>query len=341
MESFLSKRPDLESFIAQAAHVFSTENLPLQQVDANSAFRNLQKTYNQYIKSWWEITSLETYIQQKIAYRGLRINLNPNSHTDNTEFIQGWQQILTESSLKLLDYLLVWERKHFQIINAQLEKEINEIQVFRPTTDFINFEARLQQQVESFQAEIRERKHRKFVRDKRDFDTNQVYNVKIRKSQQNYQTYNDRTYTDCSETDQSGTDESTGGTTGGYRRRNNKSRRSQYYNRPQYRQSYTNIQRNTSWQKNKPQEAPQCVRPSSDYYTLPPALSSVSHIIPMVPSPITNLAPPVSSSSTQLTNLAPLVSSLPTQATNSTAAVGFLGPPGIQLRDRERWGYHK
>lgn len=262
-------------------------------------------------------------------YRGLRINLTPNNHTDNAEFMQGWQQILTESSLKLLDFLLVWERKHFQIINAQLEKEINEIQTFRTNSDFANFETRLQQQVESFQVEIRERKRKKFVRDKRDFKTDQVYNIKSRKNQQKFKTYADRQYTDHSETDYSGTDESTSGITNDTRRRNYKYRRPQYQNRSQYRQYNTNIQRNpqNNWQKNKQQETQKCTNSASDYYTLPPALSSVSQIIPMIPNPVINMAP--SFSGPQM------------QATNPTTQVGFLGPPGIQLRDREKWGYQR
>lgn len=81
-----------------------------------------------------------------------------------------------------------------------------------------------------------------------------------------------------------------------------------------------------TWQKDKSQEAQKYIKPVSDVYSLPPALS-VSQIIPWIPSPVTSVAAPVSN--------------LQQQATTSTTTMDFLGPLGIQLRDQERWGYQK
>lgn len=182
MESFLSHIPNLETLTAQAANVFSVEDLPLNQTDINVAFKELNKTYKKYIRSLWEVTSLQTYVQHKIVYRGLRINLTPNKHQGNTEFIQGWQRILTETSLKLIDYLLTWEKKSFETISNKLEKEIGEINTFKPLPDFNTLELKLQKQIEAFQIEIKERKHKKFVRDKQDFETGIIYPEKNSKT---------------------------------------------------------------------------------------------------------------------------------------------------------------
>lgn len=118
-------------------------------------------------------------MQQKIVYRGLQINLSPNNYSENSEFIQRWQNIITEGSLKLLEYLLDWENKYFQIAGTKLEKEIAEIQLFRNSPDFNKLELRLQCQIKLFQSEIKERKHKKYIRDKRDFESGQIYSEKI------------------------------------------------------------------------------------------------------------------------------------------------------------------
>lgn len=357
MEGFLSKRPNLDAYAVQAAHVFSTDNLPLNQSDVHSAFKGVQKTYSQYIKAWWEITSLETYVQQKIIYRGLRINLNPTNHLDNTEFIQGWQSILTSSSLKLLDYLLGWERRFFALTSAQLEKEISDIQQFRGTPDFDILEKRLQQYIESLQVEIRERKHKKYIRDKRDFESGQIYNIKTTtKNFNNYRT--NKSYTDQSESEVSGTDESVGAPKNPKRYpKNNKNKRPpQHWQRPQYqnRNYGGDLSRQTPlspprkslppkqiWQQPQRSEVATNVHIASEYYGLPSNSSSTLQNV------TTNQAPSVSLAPVSMATVAmapgPMIS-MPMAPCSTTLSAQnpsplFLGPPGIQLRDREVWGY--
>lgn len=350
MEGFLAQRPNLDSYAVQAAQVFSTESLPLNQVDIKAAFKNLQKTYCQYIRSWWEITSLDTYIQQKLIYRGLRINLSPSTHSEDIEFVRGWQDILTTSSIKLLEYLVEWERKYFILTTSQLEKEISDIQIFRPHPDFEISEKRLQSHIESFQTEIRERKHKKYIRDKRDFDTGQIYNIQKR----NFPNKN-RQYTDISESDKSETDESVSGTVNNYRQKNtyrNKNKRTPYQNysqqnkrppgNPQHPQKQT-------WQNQKSSEEQRGANSQpSDFFTLPSTLSSVLQLAPTVTNSIAHMAPPITMAPPTVIPPNAMLASGGGQQNlmNQTMTTQlppfsspFLGPPGVQLRDREKWAY--
>lgn len=55
--------------------------------------------------------------------------------------------------------------------SKRLEKEISDIQIFIITnTEFTNLEYK-----SSFQVEIEERKHNKYIRDKRDFEVGEIY----------------------------------------------------------------------------------------------------------------------------------------------------------------------
>lgn len=244
MEGFLNQKPNLERYIQDASQVFSIGDLPLNQSNIHIAFKELQKSYKQYIRSWWEVKSLDTYLQQRLVYRGLRINLSPNAHQNDTEFIRGWNHLLTESSLKLIEYLLDWEKKYFVANSERLEKDITEIQIFRAVPDFITLEQRLQRDIENFQVEIKERKHRKYIRDKKDFETGQIYNTKS--------SYRPNTFpksqVDLSESDISGTDDQYNSTTERFPTRKTKSKRSYsanslpYNKRPNYNKGGRNQQ---------------------------------------------------------------------------------------------------
>lgn len=313
----MSHRPDLENYSAQAAHVFTTENLSLSQSDVNGAFRELQKTYKSYIRSWWEITSLQTYIQNKIVYRGLRINLSPSNHLENPEFVQGWQNILTESSLKLLDYLLEWEKKYFQVAGAKLEKDIADIQTFRAQTEFSNLESKLQKHIEQFQSEIKDRKHKKFVRDKNDFVTKQIY----RQPQPNPYTRKPE-YTDLSESEYSSTDERAPKNQYDYRRKF-KNKRGISYRRSYPRRPYAANNRET-W---RPTEQPGERGNPINHSEWPPLCS--------VPSSA------IQGGTSHLLGPNPIMSIPPTMAPPPPQPTVFLGMSGMELRDRERWGYQQ
>lgn len=75
----------------------------------------------------------------------------------------------TNYSLRLIEYLLEWEKKQFILNSERLEKGIGKIQVFCSVPEFRSLEQRLQRDIESLQTEIKERKHRKYIRDKKRF----------------------------------------------------------------------------------------------------------------------------------------------------------------------------
>lgn len=202
MAGFLAQKINIEGLTAEAYQVFSSINNTLDQSDINLSFTKLHKSYRQYIRSWWEIASYETYIQQGLVYRGLRIPLRPGVHLDNQEFIQGWDNLLTESSLKLIKLLLEFEKKQIAVIGEELEQNLKDIQQFNSHPQFQALEARLQNNIETLKSEIKTRKHKKFLRDYKDFETKQIYTWKQFQSRQG-----EPLYTDISESDTSGTEE--------------------------------------------------------------------------------------------------------------------------------------
>lgn len=74
-----------------------------------------------------------------------------------------------------MSYLSEYEKQTFLKIKHKLEQETKEVQNFNTHPEFIQLEQRLQKNIETLKSEIKERKHRKYLRDRADFDQDKVY----------------------------------------------------------------------------------------------------------------------------------------------------------------------
>lgn len=89
--------------------------------------------------------------------------------------IYDWERLLTDNSLCMIKYLLDYEKEFFAKINQSLTKEIDEIKVFEGHSEFAELENKLQRNVKTLKRTIKDCKHRKYIRDVNDFQTNTIY----------------------------------------------------------------------------------------------------------------------------------------------------------------------
>lgn len=202
---------------------------------------------------------------------------------------------------------------------------MTDIQNFKTTPEFETFENKLQKHIDQFQTELKERKHLKYVRDKRDFDTGSIYPVVHTTtyggdSRNNY-------YTDLSESKVSGTDEG-----------RSISPRHQIKHRTKSRQrgGYGNHSYNRGTRFNQQGRAQQRDR-------FPPKIYSTRHpvkplgTIPSAPSLPLSLPPQLDVPSGASSSVIASNKVNPSGSSNAH----FLGPPSITLHDRDRWGYNQ
>lgn len=112
--------------------------------------------------------------------------------------------MLTDCSLRLIKYLLDFGKNHIVTFGEELEKHFKDIQAFNTHPQFQYLASRLQNNIETFKSDIKNRKHKKYLRDKCDFESKQIYTWK----QSNQQRHREPLYSDISESDTSGTEES-------------------------------------------------------------------------------------------------------------------------------------
>lgn len=179
MAGFLSGSIFTESLLSEAKDIFSEKELPeLSSVaTCKLAFKDLYCTYKDNVKSWWEIRSLESYIAHKIVPRGLRISITPATRINSPRLLARWEEELTKSSLNLMELLLEEERVFFEKSSCRLRELIEAALKFKTDTDFAQRETALQTSVEKFQNLIKERKHRQFTKDLREFKENRAYEL--------------------------------------------------------------------------------------------------------------------------------------------------------------------
>lgn len=114
-------------------------------------------------------------MEHKIIPKGLRIPIFPAERISSPGLLVHWEQELTDSSLRLMNLLLTEERVFFGHSSTKLKELIDLVLSFKGDPDFNKRESSLQTAVERFQGLIKERKHRQFNKDLKEFREKRAY----------------------------------------------------------------------------------------------------------------------------------------------------------------------
>lgn len=158
--------------------MFSESELTTQGTDISikEAFRELEVTYKENLRSWWELQTLEKYTKEKIVPRGLRINIAPGTRSRSSELLNKWEEASIKGSLLLMGVLIEEEKKAFDRSLESLNKCIENTLRFKGDDEFNRRENFLQNSIEKFQTTIKSRKHTQYARDTQEFREKRAYN---------------------------------------------------------------------------------------------------------------------------------------------------------------------
>lgn len=103
----MSNDPSTVDWLGDPREVFTEKELPANQAHTSitASFKNLTKTYKDFVRSWWEVQTVETYLRDKIVPRGLRNPILPSARIRSQEFTRKWEQESIESYLRLMKLL--------------------------------------------------------------------------------------------------------------------------------------------------------------------------------------------------------------------------------------------
>lgn len=145
---------------------------------------NLKEAYKRFTRLWWNVNSLEHYIGQGQAPRGLRVQIFPAWEVTQ-DFKLKWEEGLTQCSQIMMRLLIEHDK-------ALLESTKGEIDDLRKSLGDLNqptltdpFLLNLKKDIDAFEDTIVEQKKRKVVRDQGDYDSGRAYRWRHRGNPRN------------------------------------------------------------------------------------------------------------------------------------------------------------
>ncbi|XP_069502831.1 uncharacterized protein [Ambystoma mexicanum] len=165
----------------EAELIFSglSENPTTKPDSNNTSLRQLfltqEKLLKQELTCWWEIKSLDKYLQIGRIPRGLRVCIFPPFEDDDIEEIKDWEQLLTTTSNEMIHRLIKYAKvKHIRLIQeiTKVKENIEKLNI--PEKTFKNYEI-LDEIIDKYASDIKIKKQRQFLRDELDYKFKRVY----------------------------------------------------------------------------------------------------------------------------------------------------------------------
>ncbi|CAH2306502.1 Hypothetical predicted protein, partial [Pelobates cultripes] len=149
-----------------------------QRKDIRSLIHQLGKLMEREVQIWWDIATLDFYVNNNIVPRGLRLFERSTYKRHDPTLLKKWDQLLDKGSLLLMVFLINEKKKDL----TQLDQEITELKIaIRPLVEngeYVELLDTIERRVKDIEMNIRENKRKKILRDQADYKTQTQRNWK-------------------------------------------------------------------------------------------------------------------------------------------------------------------
>lgn len=146
--------------------------------NANGNYRQdmnaLEKLFLKEAKTWWDLSSLRSYIEKNMIPRGLRIKKMPTTLFDDA-FMTKWNDILTDSSIRLMQLIVSYEETALVSIRKEIKDIQTSLQQHVGLTEIQEWDTKLKANISKLEMDIVAMKKSKFQRDLNDYKQDCVY----------------------------------------------------------------------------------------------------------------------------------------------------------------------
>lgn len=149
--------------------------LPGTSSIADTAAQKLETLRKKEVTLHLHSSTLVEYIKNKRIPRGLRTNLTPNLLADDHEFIKNWYGLCNQFSTDLMFLTVKHLQERLKSIKEEIEQIENELRRNNPIEKFNEIVGSISESTSKLRENILKIKKRKFDRDARDYEQNQVY----------------------------------------------------------------------------------------------------------------------------------------------------------------------
>lgn len=134
----------------------------------------MEKLFLREAKTWWDLSSLRTYIEKRMIPRGLRMKKIPTTQFDN-DFTTKWNNILTDCSINLMELIVSKEEEAMIQIRNDIKATQSSLQQYLGLPEMQEWDTKLKANIMKLEADIVSMKKTKFQRDLNDYKQDCVY----------------------------------------------------------------------------------------------------------------------------------------------------------------------
>ncbi|XP_056422768.1 uncharacterized protein LOC130362401 [Hyla sarda] len=158
-------------------------NDTLQMLSLRALEHKVMSFSEKEVRLFWTVNSLRSYDECNRAPRGLRMYKEPSQFLEDDNFLDEWKQAHLEHSLRLMRIVLKRNEVEYNLVAQELCRARLELRSRHSEEQFTAFMKKLEKKLLTTQAETKDRKRDKFLRDKMDFETGRIHDWGNRKQQ--------------------------------------------------------------------------------------------------------------------------------------------------------------
>ncbi|KAJ1177650.1 hypothetical protein NDU88_002902 [Pleurodeles waltl] len=181
--------PTVEAFESRAAPTLELKGAPRMnegpstqpsrsnlkvEVKLQTLYEKMEKLHRRELSKWWEVESLQRYIEVERVPRGLRIYTVPTYEDPDPEMLEEWAENSKQSSLNMMRILTKYAMKDRSRTLEEMEKVRLEILALITQETFDEYMKYLEKKLCKFEEEITAKKQRKFIRDFKDYQAGRI-----------------------------------------------------------------------------------------------------------------------------------------------------------------------
>lgn len=151
------------------------QQAPSPNLDLERGFKQLQSDMEKQVRLCWDIASFEMYITKNLTPKRLLWDVNHNDGVEDLTLVDEWFQFFSACEQKLMQMMVRRRQAKKLILESKIAELKERIEPFQGTKEFLDKAQQLHTYLFKYDAEIQQKKLKKYHRDTKDFEQNQVY----------------------------------------------------------------------------------------------------------------------------------------------------------------------
>lgn len=136
--------------------------------------RILEKLKLQETRIWWDLTTLQKYVDHNMIPRGLKLKKLP-TNIYSEQFKEDWNTILSNCSIQLMNLIIKNESEKLKDLAENITIEETKLEEFKDLSTFETEHKKLEDNITKLEDYIMQIKKNTFQRDLFDYSHQQVY----------------------------------------------------------------------------------------------------------------------------------------------------------------------